>query len=470
MKDLTIILPTKDEEQCIGEVIKRISLLGINSHVLVVDDSDNILTHKAALKSSVENNVDLEYIGGAGNESPSIRKALLHSNSEIIAILDADGSHSIEILPDMLEYIRMEFSLCVGSRYCENGNGGSSNVFSSVGNRFARSMLGLKTKELTSRFFVAKRDSLLKASEWDGRGENSIDVVNYFERRGLKIKEIPFTHANRIGGNSKTNVLKYIRTYLGKVFHLKVDEYRLFTSEYISRALSNDWTGEKKNKKTLLSGLINFFQFPICVFGVLFCRIPIMSNLLEMVSRIWGKGRIGFLLRAIYYKTKLGFMGVNVFIDQNVTMLNPGRIFIDNNSLIDQGVQIICGEGEVRIGEFTHIGSNCYINGKPFVIIGDYACVDHQCIIFGSTNEYERNGRRFSMSCVAPMKMQSIVKIGSHIGDMSFVGPNSVIVAASIGNDTVVGANSFVKFDIESNSIAAGSPARVLRKRSCLME
>lgn len=55
-------------------------------------------------------------------------------------------------------------------------------------------------------------------------------------------------------------------------------------------------------------------------------------------------------------------------------------------------------------------------------------------------------------------------KIGNvTIGNRVFIGAESVILpGVTIGNDVVIGANSTVTHNISSNSVAVGSPARVI--------
>lgn len=49
------------------------------------------------------------------------------------------------------------------------------------------------------------------------------------------------------------------------------------------------------------------------------------------------------------------------------------------------------------------------------------------------------------------------------IGDRVFIGAESVVLpGVTIGNDVVIGANSTVTHDIPSNSVAVGSPAKVI--------
>lgn len=57
-------------------------------------------------------------------------------------------------------------------------------------------------------------------------------------------------------------------------------------------------------------------------------------------------------------------------------------------------------------------------------------------------------------------------KIGCiEIGDNVFIGSNTTILCnVKIGSNVIVGAGSLVNKDIPDNSVAAGSPARVIGK------
>lgn len=53
----------------------------------------------------------------------------------------------------------------------------------------------------------------------------------------------------------------------------------------------------------------------------------------------------------------------------------------------------------------------------------------------------------------------------TNIGDNCFLGVNCVILpGVRIGNEVVIGAGAIVTHDIESNSLAAGNPARIMKK------
>ena len=100
--DVTIILPTKNEEECIGRMLKEVQDLNLGLKILVVDDSSNTKTKEAALQTANDCEVDLTFLGGKGNESPSIRYSLGQCNTEYAVIMDADLSQDPRIIPKMI--------------------------------------------------------------------------------------------------------------------------------------------------------------------------------------------------------------------------------------------------------------------------------------------------------------------------------------------------------------------------------
>lgn len=50
------------------------------------------------------------------------------------------------------------------------------------------------------------------------------------------------------------------------------------------------------------------------------------------------------------------------------------------------------------------------------------------------------------------------------IGNVAWIGENVCIIGASVGKNSVIGANSVVTRDIPDFCVAVGSPARVIKK------
>lgn len=55
----------------------------------------------------------------------------------------------------------------------------------------------------------------------------------------------------------------------------------------------------------------------------------------------------------------------------------------------------------------------------------------------------------------------------AHIGENSFIGAGSIVLpGVHVGKRCIVGAGSIVLHDVEDDSVVAGNPARVLRRRT----
>lgn len=223
MRKATIILPTKDEEETIGETLRAIKSLELELFgIIVVDDSESIRTREIARETwlSLNSGTSFQAIKGVGNESPSIKFAIEKCVEGPVLVVDADGSQDFNIIPEMLKKLE-RYDVVIGSRYCKGGNPGTSSRFSGIGNDFARVMLGSDIKDLTGRYFACSKQIALDNCRWLGRGEDSIEFLINCERKKLRIKEVPFHYKPRTGGQSKTSIAKYLWVYFKRVLWLK---------------------------------------------------------------------------------------------------------------------------------------------------------------------------------------------------------------------------------------------------------
>lgn len=100
----------------------------------------------------------------------------------------------------------------------------------------------------------------------------------------------------------------------------------------------------------------------------------------------------------------------------------------------------------LRLGKYTDIGAFTYINARNGVIIEDDVQIGSHCSIYSySTIDGEEGEVLLKKNC----------KIGSH---------SIVLPGVTIGENSVVGACSLVKDNIPANVVAAGIPAKVIRK------
>jgi acetyltransferase-like isoleucine patch superfamily enzyme len=98
------------------------------------------------------------------------------------------------------------------------------------------------------------------------------------------------------------------------------------------------------------------------------------------------------------------------------------------------------------LGYKTDIGAFTYINAKNGVTIEDYVEIGSHCSIY-------------SISTIDNKQGQVLLKRNCKIGSHSIVMPG-----VTVGENSIIGAFSFVNSDIPDNVIAVGVPAKVIRQ------
>ena len=99
-----------------------------------------------------------------------------------------------------------------------------------------------------------------------------------------------------------------------------------------------------------------------------------------------------------------------------------------------------------ELGYRTDVGAFTYINAKHGVIIEDFVQIGSHCSIYSVSTIDNKEGK---------VTLKKNCKIGSH---------SVVMPGVTVGENSVVGACSFVNRDIPDNVVAAGVPAKVIRK------
>lgn len=108
-------------------------------------------------------------------------------------------------------------------------------------------------------------------------------------------------------------------------------------------------------------------------------------------------------------------------------------------------------EDGTRIGHFSTIACLRYIHIGKNVLMADHV------FISDNIHGYE--------DITLPIMDQPLVFKGKvYIGDNSWIGQNVCIIGAQIGKHCVIGANSVVTKDIPDYCVAAGAPARVIKR------
>lgn len=122
------------------------------------------------------------------------------------------------------------------------------------------------------------------------------------------------------------------------------------------------------------------------------------------------------------------------------------------------------GEGiTLQFGENCEIGDNVHIVAHESVKIGSDVLMASK--IFISDTNHGNYTDKYQDSPNTIPNMRKLCTKPVSIGNRVWIGENVVILpGVSIGDGCIIGANSVVNRDIEMNTIAAGSPAKQIKK------
>jgi len=109
---------------------------------------------------------------------------------------------------------------------------------------------------------------------------------------------------------------------------------------------------------------------------------------------------------------------------------------------------VVQNKENLTLGAYTDIGAFTYINAKQGITIEEYVQIGSHCSLY-------------SVSTIDNKKGPIILKKNCRIGTHSVIMPG-----VTIGENSIIGAFSFVNICIPPDVIAFGVPAKVIRKLS----
>jgi acetyltransferase-like isoleucine patch superfamily enzyme len=139
--------------------------------------------------------------------------------------------------------------------------------------------------------------------------------------------------------------------------------------------------------------------------------------------------------------------------------LLEGRLEIGPGVLFEPNVWITApDQARMRIGAGTFLNMGVMVASQELVEIGEHCMLANGCFVSDSSHRFNDPEK--------PITWQGFESKGpTRIGDNCWLGAHVVVTSGvSIGERCVIGAGSVVTHDIEDHSIAAGAPARVIRR------
>ena len=232
-----VILPTYNEADNLRPITAAILDALPAATVLVVDDDSPDGTGRQAdelaegdprirvLHRAAKQGLGRAYLDGFG--------VALAGGAETVVQMDADFSHDPAALPGLVApVVEGATDLAIGSRYTPGGGvvdwGVGRRAISRGGSLFARSVLGLKPRDLTGGFKAWRAETLAAVSfagVHAGGYVFQIEMTFRAARAGARIQELPITFRDRRVGQSKMS-RRIVAEALVVVVQLRAEELR----------------------------------------------------------------------------------------------------------------------------------------------------------------------------------------------------------------------------------------------------
>jgi dolichol-phosphate mannosyltransferase len=213
--DLSVIVPTFNERDNVGELVSRLKtpLKGLAWELIVVDDDSPDGTSELVRDYSFQDRRIrlLRRVGRRGLASACI-EGMLAASSAAIAVMDADLQRDESILPLMLQKLREEeLDLVLGTRNADGGSMGSFSarrvLLSRCGQRISRFICPCELSDPMSGFFLVRRSFFLDvADRLNGDGFKILLDLVASSTRPVRVGEVGYRFRNRRFGESKLDL------------------------------------------------------------------------------------------------------------------------------------------------------------------------------------------------------------------------------------------------------------------------
>ena len=177
---------------------------------------------------------------------------------------------------------------------------------------------------------------------------------------------------------------------------------------------------------------------------------------------------LGEFVKNIYFlvKTRIYFSKARLV---RFPIVIRGKKYIDFGKRLTTGYNCrfeVTGEHEGKIlvfGSDVNVGDNVRISCMKKIEVGSGVLIGSRVLIIDNSHgTYE--GENQDSPYIPPNKRE-MCTASVTIGDNVWIGENAVIQkGCTIGRGSIIAANSVVTKDIEKNVIAAGTPAKVIKR------
>jgi dolichol-phosphate mannosyltransferase len=225
---ISVIIPTYNEAENIRIIVPKIFEVlndsGIEGEVVIVDDNSPDGTSEIANLLSKDYPVRVHTRTDERGLATAVIKGFDLASGDIYVVMDADLSHPVEKIPEMVKpIINNVCDATVGSRYIKGGSCGDWTAI----RRFISRSSGLLARGLSrlsdpTSGFMAIRSTALDGVRLDPVGWKI--VLEVIVKTGVKFREVPIVFSDRKSGENKLSTVVQAE-YLEHLWKLYLFKY-----------------------------------------------------------------------------------------------------------------------------------------------------------------------------------------------------------------------------------------------------
>ena len=205
MKNLTLVIPAKNEEYSLPKVLEEIK--NINCEKFIILSANDIKTIRSIKNYNCK--IIKQKNNGYGN---AVIEGINNVSTQYLCIFNADGSFDTKYLRIMIKKVKLNKGFLFASRYIKNGGSADYSMLTLIGNKIftaiGKIFFKLKISDILFTYIMGEtnkfRELKLKNSDFRICVEIPIKVkINNF-----KYNSIPSFERKRLGGIKKVEEFK----------------------------------------------------------------------------------------------------------------------------------------------------------------------------------------------------------------------------------------------------------------------
>ena len=206
MKDVTLVIPAKNEPESLPYVLMELEKLNLN-FLIVLEKTDYVTINSIEkFKSKIIYQVEKGY-------GDAILLGIKNVKTKYFSIFNADGSFDPYELNEMYNQIKAKsLDVIFASRYLKNASSEDDTIITFMGNKIfsliGRFFFNLPISDILYTFVIGKTQKILVLNLKQKDFTLCVELPIKAKKNSLKISDIPSNEKSRIGGIKKVNEIK----------------------------------------------------------------------------------------------------------------------------------------------------------------------------------------------------------------------------------------------------------------------